>query len=246
VIHVFGVTHAGAEIPEGLSGLGDPARPVRLVAHDDLAAVVCDLDAKPKTRQDLDRHQHIQGELVQRITLVPLRFGTLMEDEDELVSGLLGTHAAQLRDVIAGVEGRVQLTVKAIYGEGVLLREVVKADPKLKQATERMQASGDRDGLVQLGQRIAGAVEERRVADEAAIVRRLEPHAEHIVVETPGHEREAARLQILVPRDKRDKLDRAVAELATEQEARMVVRYIGPLAPYTFCDLSLDAEAAWG
>jgi len=247
VIHVFGVTHAGATIPEGLDGLGDPPRPVRLVEHDGLAAVVADLDAPPRSRNDLNRHQQVQGELAERMTLVPLRFGTLVDDEAELHDGLLGQHAEQLKEVLADVEGCVQLTVKAIYHEDVLLREVVSAHPQLKEASNRLRERGaGQDAWVELGERVAAAIEARRESDEELIVSRLEPTCERVIVDAPGHEREAARLQLLVKRDKRKPVDDAVAVLAQEQDDRFVVRYVGPLAPYSFCDLALGAETAWG
>jgi Gas vesicle synthesis protein GvpL/GvpF len=247
VIHVFGITHAGAAIPEGMDGLGDPASPVRAVEHDRLAAVVCDLEQPPRSRAALDRHQKVQSELVQTMTLVPLRFGTLMDSEQELVEGLLTAHAAELRELVASVDGRVQLTLKAIYHEDVPLREAVKAHPDLKRTSDRLrERDAGRDAWVDLGQRVARAIEAHRAADETAIVARLEPHAERVLVEEPGHERMVARLQLLVPRDRREGLDQAVAALIAEQEERMSIRYIGPLAPYSFCDVSLDAEAAWG
>ena len=247
MIHVFGVTHAGAAIPEGLEGPGDPAHPVRSVEHDGIAAAVADIDAPPRNREALNTHQQVQGELVSHVTLVPLRFGTMFEDEKELVQGLLESHADELKGLLADVEDRVQLTLKAIYHEDVVLREVVKADPELKGASERLRASGaGQDAWVALGERVAHAVQARREADENAIVARLEPVCERIIVEAPGHEREVARLQLLVHRDRRKPLDDAVAALAAEQEERYVVRYVGPLAPYSFCDVALEAESAWG
>ena len=247
MIHVFGVTHAGAEIPGGLDGLGDPARPVRLIERDGIAAVVSDLDAPPRSREDLNNHQQVQGALATSVTLVPLRFGTLFEDDGELVGGLLEPHAQELEDVLRDVDGRVQLTVKAIYHENVVLREIVQANPQLKQTSDRLREQGaPQDAWVDLGERVAEAVQAKREADEDLIVARLEPVCERIIVDPPGHEREVARLQLLVPRDKRKPVDDAVDALAREQEERYVVRYIGPLAPYSFCDLALGTGAAWG
>jgi hypothetical protein len=236
VIHVHGITHADATLPEALEGLGQ--RPVRMVVEEDLAAVVSELEEPPRSRDDLDRHARVQSAVVAGATLVPLRFGTLLDDEQELRRDFLGRHAPELRDLLASVEGRVQMSLRAFYREDVLLRETVQAHPQLKREVDRR--GSDREARIRLGERIAGLVEERRFSDEAAIVGRLEPHAEHIVVEEPGHERMAAKLQLLVPRDRRSGLDAAVAALAAEQEARMAIRYVGPLPPYSFCDLTLD------
>ncbi|MEA2294504.1 MAG: hypothetical protein QOE86_2143 [Solirubrobacteraceae bacterium] len=247
MIHVYGITHANTALPGALEGLGQ--RPVRLVSQGELAAVVTDLDEPPRTRADLDSHAQVQGAIVAEATLVPLRFGTLLEDEGELREGLLGRHAGELRDVLASVDGRVQMTVKAVYHEGTMLREAVQAHPELKRESDRLSArndrEGDRDAWVRLGEHVAHIVEGRRLADEGAIVGALEPHAEQILVEEPGHERMAARLQLLVRRDRRAALDAAVAALGAEQEPRMTLRYVGPLAPYSFSDLALDGTAAW-
>lgn len=247
MIHVYGVTHAGAELPEGLRGLG--GRPVRSVVEGDIAAVVTDLDELPRSRADLEAHAEAQATLASELTVVPVRFGTLMDDEAELREGLLGRHADDLHRLLESVEGRVQMTLKAVYEEDVMLREAIARHPELKRESDRLQARGDRaprEALINLGERIARAVAARRTEDEDALVARVEPIADRVLVEEPGHERIAARLQLLVRRERREELDAAVAALAAEQEGRMTLRYVGPLAPYSFCDVSLDpGAAAW-
>src|SRR4051794_4564824 len=104
-----------------MEGLGEPPGTVRLVEHDGLAAVVTDLAEPPKTRNDLDRHAKVQAAIVEQETIVPLRFGTLLDSEDELRSGLLGDHAAELAELLQSVDGRVQMTLKAVYHEDAVL-----------------------------------------------------------------------------------------------------------------------------
>jgi hypothetical protein len=251
VIHVYGITRAATRLPDGLEGLGEPPGAVRLVTEGELAAIITALDEPPRNRAALERHAQVQSAVAETATVVPLRFGTLMEDERELREDLLARHADELAELLSGVEGCVQMTVKAVYEEDLPVREVVQAHPELKRQHERLTARDDReqhrDEWIALGQRVAAAVEQRRAADEAAIAERLAPHAVEVLVEEPGHERMAARLQLLVRRDSREALDTAVAELADEQAQRLTVRYVGPLAPYSFCDVSLDAgAAAWG
>jgi hypothetical protein len=251
VIHVYGVIDATAELPEGLRGLGASPSSVRTIARGDLAVVVSDLEEPPRTREDLERHAQVQSAIVAHTTLVPLQFGTLLDDEEEVRDGLLGAHAAQLREVVASVAGHVQMTVKAVYDEGVLLREVVTERPELKREADRIEAQADpaatREARIALGERIAQEVEARRSADEDHIVQSLARSADEIVVEPPTHERMAARLQLLVARERRPELDRAVEKLSAEQAGRMTLRYVGPMAPYSFCDLTLESEAgAWG
>jgi hypothetical protein len=236
VIEVYGIGRPGLRLPRGVEA--------RVVTHGVLAAVVADRDAPPRSRADVDRHARVQGAIAAEATLVPLRFGTLVDDEAALREGLLEAHAEELGALLSELDGCVQMTLKALYHEGVPLREAVRSEPALKREAD---LPGGRDHRLAVGRRIAAAVEARRSADEAELVARLEPSCERVLVEEPGHELIAARLQLLVARDRRAALDAAVAVFTEQQAARMIVRYVGPLAPYSFCDLALGAGAvAWG
>jgi pyruvate/2-oxoglutarate dehydrogenase complex dihydrolipoamide acyltransferase (E2) component len=57
----------------------------------------------------------------------------------------------------------------------------------------------------------------------------------------PASERQAASLQLLVAERDRARLDAAVDRLAREHGARLSLRYVGPLPPYSFSDLALEA-----
>jgi hypothetical protein len=138
------------------------------------------------------------------------------------------------------------MSVKAFYGADALLRQALRANPDLKRRSQALegrppeQTVGER---VALGQEVSRAVDEQREHDQSLLVDALTPLARDIRVEPAGGERVAAQLQLLVARDGREKLDAAVARLADAHADRFAIRYVGPLAPYSFADLSLEA---WG
>jgi Gas vesicle synthesis protein GvpL/GvpF len=249
MIFVYGIVAEGYEIPAELRGVGDPPRPLRLVRHEGLGAVVADLDAPPSRREDLEAHVTAMGALAEAGTIVPMRFGTVTDDEQELRTDLLDRYRDHLQQVLQGLDGCVQMTIRAIYDENVPLREIVQRNPELKSESERLKGQAqhtERDALIRLGERVASAVEQVRASDEQQIAERVAQVAEHVVVEPPGHERIATRLQVLVRRDRREQLDELVRSLGEEQRERMTLRYSGPIAPYSFSDFNLDAEApAW-
>jgi hypothetical protein len=250
MIFVYGIGGEDFPLPAGLRGVGDPPRPLRLVRHAGLAAIVADVDDAPNRRQDLEAHVVAMGELAEAGTLVPMRYGTVTDDEDEVRSDLLERHADALRQVLQSLDGCVQMTLKAIYDENVPLREIIRREPDLKAQSDRLKGQSQdaaRDAWIRLGERVAAAVEQARAADEEQLASRIAQVAEHVVVEPPGHERMAARLQVLVRRERREALDDIVRELGEQQAQRMTLRYSGPIAPYSFSDFTLESEApAWG
>jgi hypothetical protein len=105
-----------------------------------------------------------------------------------------------------------------------------------------MPAAASQSARIALGREVSEAVEAQTAADERGIVERLAPHAVDVVVAPPASARMAANVQLLVDRDRREALDTAVGALSTELGDRLALRYLGPLPPYSFADLSLEGE----
>ncbi len=97
-------------------------------------------------------------------------------------------------------------------------------------------------GVTWVAEVVAEAVEQRRAQDRDRVREALAPFADVVVDDEPAGERVAAQLQLLVARDRRAELDAAVERLAAQEAERLAVKYLGPLAPYSFADLQLDAE----
>jgi hypothetical protein len=75
----------------------------------------------------------------------------------------------------------------------------------------------------------------------------LAPIVVDIVVEEGVSDKLALNAQLLVDRARREELDEAVRKLSSGHGDQFAFRYVGPLAPFSFADMSLQAqESAWG
>jgi hypothetical protein len=248
---VHGVVPAEFE-PPALRGLGDPAVEVHMVRAGELAALVSDLPEGPRrgTRADLEAHARVLSETVDRgAAVIPVRFGMVLDDEDAVRERLLTHQRDHLLELLRSLDGAVQVTLKAMYAEGVLLRDVAEADPRIARLSEatrdRPDAAVHRE-KVHLGELVAAGIEHQRAADERAVLDRVAPVAEQVIAEEPRHERIAAHAQLLVRRDRLGELDETVGELDAEQGGRLTFRLVGPLPAWSFADLRLDPqEATW-
>jgi hypothetical protein len=253
-LYVYGVVDAagGTDIALPASGVGDPPRPLQTIADGAVAAVVSPLPggAGPGRREDLEAHQRVLSEIVAATTVVPMRFGVVMDDERTLREQLLRRHAPALEQLLQDVRDRVQMSLKGYYAGDVLLREVVAQHPDIarRAAEVRDRPEAETRGIkIALGERIADAVSQRRDADAQRLVERLTPVVDDVRVEPPAGERMALNAQLLIGRSAREPLDAVVRALTEEEDGRIAFRYVGPLAPFSFADLSLDAEEpAWG
>ena len=87
-LHVYGVVSAAAPLPGVLRGRREA--PVRLVAHGDLAAVVSEVDADARIRRDdLLAHARVLESLIEGSTVLPMRFGIIVETDEGVARNIL-------------------------------------------------------------------------------------------------------------------------------------------------------------
>ncbi|MCZ9340586.1 GvpL/GvpF family gas vesicle protein, partial [Streptomyces sp. TRM76130] len=107
--YVYGITASDhPSLPQGLVGVGNPPRPVRVLTEGDLAAVVSDAPEglRPK-RKDLLAHQSVLAEAGAAGCVLPMRFGSVAPD-DEAVTGVLAERAEHYKERLRALDGRVE------------------------------------------------------------------------------------------------------------------------------------------
>ncbi|MEX1177229.1 MAG: GvpL/GvpF family gas vesicle protein [Nitriliruptor sp.] len=225
---VHGVT--AATIPDAVvaaSG-GD----VELIVHEDLAAVVRpapDGEVLP-SRANLLAHTSVLEALAAETTVLPMRFGMVVEGEQQLVDGFLAPQQAQLVAALEQLRGHVELRLRGRYDEDEVLREVVAADPALG----RLRGRRSMDAKMALGERVVAGIEARRETDLDRVVEALGPHVSGIVAGSVAEPLDAFSLSLLVPQATMDDFDAAVDELGQAVAPALALELVGPVPPFSF------------
>jgi hypothetical protein len=244
-VYVYGVLAAADAASLTITGV--EGSPVRAVQSGDLAALVSDVAGGAlAAAREVRAHWRVLEAASEQTTVLPVRFGTVMEDDDAVREHLLANGAERLNALLQQLTGRVQLTVRGTYAEEALLRGVVAGSREVAALRERVRSLPEAAGYyerIRLGELIAAEVDRQRAADAAHAYERLVPFAVSAHEEATGADG-AFHLAFLVERDGVDAFSGAVAELIAELGDRVAVRYVGPLAPYSFADAELTAGAA--
>lgn len=235
--YVYGITAAShPSLPEGMGGVGDPPRPIRVLKAGELAAVVSDAPEglRPK-RKDLLAHQNVLGEAGAAGCVLPMRFGSVAPDDDT-VAGVLTERAEHYTERLQALDGKVEYNVKGTHVEEAVLHHVMAESPDIRAQAEanRQAGGGSYEAKIRLGEMVADAVKAREAEDAARVVRALEPGAA-AVSEGPPSTGWLANVSFLVDRDA------AAAFVDTVEQARrdlphLELRVNGPLPPYSFVD----------
>ncbi len=107
---LYAITDAQAPAAEG-DGLGE--RPLRAVTHENLRAVVSDAEHMPPTDEGrLWAYEQVVERLMAETTVLPARFGTTAEADEE-ITAMLSDRRVELTEALARVTDAVEYAVRS-------------------------------------------------------------------------------------------------------------------------------------
>ena len=241
--YVYGVAAAPCDAPDrrGIDG----AR-TRVLTGTDLCAVVAtaEYDVVEAGRANLMAHSDVLQDVVAARTVVPMRFGTLLSDDDAVRGELLEARRAELGSLLRAVDGHVELSLKVYYVEDVVLSEILSTDRSIARLRETVKSLPDDASYFQrirLGELVARELVRRRAADADAVATRLAPLANASEAEDERPELMVMKGSFLVSRDAIEEFRAAVDDLATASGGRMIFKLVGPIPPYSFVEFKVEA-----
>ena len=238
--YVYGIVGAGAK-PPAVRGIGNAK--VELVAGDGAAALVSDLAAGEVRlgREEMLTHARVLEKALARGTVLPMRLGVVMSDQDEIRRRLLDQHADDLSVQLSEFDGKVEVRIRAVYEEKALLREVVRGDPEIAALNRTIAGQPEAAtyyARIELGERVAAGIERKRERDAAEIIDALAPAALAVDEGKTGHERVAVNASFLVERARLNEFNKILDAVAEAHGGRIKFKYTGPLPPHSFVQLA--------
>jgi hypothetical protein len=244
-LHVYGVVAAATPLPQALRGRHHAL--VRLIVHNDLAAVVSQIDADvPVRRDDLLAHARVLESLVDGSTVLPMRFGVIVETDKQVTQNILEAGHTGLTSLLNSFDGLVQLTVKAYHNEEQALKDLLRERPEIRRLRDQT-ADGpiSYHSQLRLGEAIAVGLDALASADAGMLNEQLSGLAEAIVLGEVTGKNQVIDAALLVQRAGRSRTDEGIARLSRALPERLRLRYIGPQPPYSFVDGELAGGPIW-
>ena len=234
---VYGVTPADAAAPD-VPGISDTA--LRIVPGEELGAIVSEVDRdEVESARALRAYAGVLDAAIEAGPVVPLRFGTMVGNDDAVLSDVLRPYRDQFHDLLERLGEHVELKVKVTYDEDAVMRQLVAADPRIASMHERI-AGVDRDAAyyarIELGEEVAKALEARRDRDAEGVYDALCAVADDVSTGELLNPHMVINGTFLVRRSEIDAFHDTIAS-ATRDHPEMQVRFVGPLAPYSFSDV---------
>jgi len=189
------------------------------------------------------RHETVMEYVAKRISVVPLRFGTIYLERAG-IEMMLTDKARELQKLIEHLHGREEWGVNVFSDRSILMSSITSVSPVLREMVERAeQASPGQSYLMQK------KIEALKVDEARAAVNRIVDHIEErlrgqsddarrlriLKVETTEHGELKAKFAFLVKRSGFEEFRDAAERLAQEhQTAGVRLELTGPWPVYNF------------
>ncbi|MBP0461861.1 GvpL/GvpF family gas vesicle protein [Streptomyces montanisoli] len=219
---------------DGLTGVGEPASEVRTVKTDALTAVVSDApEGLRAKRRDVSAHQAVLERLMADGAVLPMRFGLVGPDDDQVAAALEGNRDGY-RERLTELDGCLEFNLKVTRDEDDLLTEIVHESDEIRRLNEFTREHPDaQNEKMRLGELITEEVKTRQEREAGEITDRLSPAALNTAIGDPVQDT-LLNVSFLVEREKAAGFSEAVHKEAGRHSEAHTFRLNGPLPPYSF------------
>lgn len=192
-------------------------------------------------------HRKVIEELMRTTTVLPVRLGTVLED-DVAIGSLLRGSGNLLRTKWEHFRDSVEVDISATWNIDEILSEVA-VDPEVsaaKSAAMTAPVELRSEAVLGVGRLVQNKLDERRSELEFKVLENLRPYANDLQLNSVVSDEIVCNIALLVDRGQTEDIDGALNRLDAELEGRINFQRLGPLPPYNFATVhvhGIDPEA---
>ena len=248
-LYIYGIIKTSDPQEFGRIGIGDQASNVLTVGYQNIAAVVSasplalyDSLAKEKTVKDLVTHQFVLEKVMASFSVLPLKFGTMLETEHEVLQFLEKGYAL-LSDELRKMEGKIELDVVARWELPKVIATVYRDNPHIQSKQRDFARQGVQVAVeekVSLGQLVAQALLTRKASFTELILQMLKELAVDLCLHDVASDEMILNAAFLLEKQHETAFNDAVTLLDQKLEDAVNFRVVGPLPAYSFSTILLE------
>ncbi len=225
-------------------GMGERGDVVHTINFEDLAVVTSDSphERYDNTRRNMMAHMRVLDEVMSDFTLLPIRFDSVAPRPQAVREQLLKARYRELCTLLDEMKDRIEIGLKAFWYEDVIFREIVQDNPTIRRLRDGLEGRSLEETYydrIQLGELVESALGARRTEDAENLLARLRPLAEKVQVNPTIADHMVTNAALLITRAREPAFDAAVRALDAEMGRRLLIKCVGPVAPYNFVNVTM-------
>jgi len=246
--YIYGIIEESERKSFDLRGIDDD-REVYTITYRDIACAVSNSplqDYSSMLKEDLGRslvkHQTIIERVMEDYAVIPMKFGTLACNNDE-VAQILKRGYLQFKELLTHMDGKIELDVAATWDDlNNCIKEIGNEDKQIKELKAEISAKPPSETLqdkIKIGMMIKDALDKKREKEQAYI----EDFLKEVAVDSQKHQvmddTMILNCAFLLERAKEPDFDSRLKKLDEKYKQRVHFKCVGPLPPYSFATCQL-------
>ena len=229
----------------GPLGIGERGDRVYTISYRDISAVVSDTLKKkyPVARENLIPHERAIEEVMKTLTVLPVRFSTIAEDEGK-VKKILEREYDRFIDLLKDMEGKKELGLRAFFKEDVIYKDILANHEEIRVKKKRLAteppSSNMHLGLLEIGRLVETALTEEKDKCRADILSALEPLALKSKTCNSYGELFIMNSVFLVDKKIEPEFDLKVGEITGKYGDKIKFKYVGTVPPFNFVNVVIN------
>ena len=210
-----------------------------------IAAVVSDTGFSEidPTRRNVQAHTIVQEELLKKYNMLPMSFGMIATDEDEVRRLLENNYDGLLAELLR-LDGKIEVELKVFWEQAAVVRELQgenaelsRLKAKINTASSPVEVQNLLSMAGRLVERIALDWETRYAMLVYDILSGLSCEGK---VNNPVGVKNLLNVSFLIEKSRESEFREEVYKLDARFQGKMNFKYVGPLPPYNFVNLKLE------
>ncbi len=247
--YIYGVTNSHARLDFYAPMYSSETERVHTIPYQGISAVVSDseiVDYTNMRKDDLGRLLVKHQQVIEKVmslghTVLPMKFGTFIEDEGA-VTDVLRKGYNLITGIMEKIDNKVEVDVVATWGDITSVIREVQGEKEIKEFKEQLLAGSKKvtvDDQMKAGLMVQKALDKKREQHAVQIQSELKTVSEAIKEHELMDDTMVANCAFLLEKLKQDEFERKVDELNARFEEKLNFRCVGPLPPYSFYTLDV-------
>ncbi len=249
--YIYCIIDSGEKEEFDLVGIGDTGSLVHTIAFKDIAAVVSDspLEDYPVSRVNMLAHQTVMEKMMESHAVLPVKFSTIANGSEKwgpverIKHEVLENRYDEFCELLEKMEGKIELGLKCLWTNmDSIFSEIVNNHTDIKQMKRKI-AQGHpiktRDKRITLGEKVKNALDRQREKEEKVILAILKPICEDLQAGNIFGDAMVVNSSFLVDKTRVEDFDDIVNKLSSNHNGRMKYKYVGPVPPCNFVELTI-------
>jgi len=229
--------------PLGIGGRGDQ---LHTICFNGIAALVSDapLGKYRVSRDNSLAHERAIETVMTQYTTLPVRFATVAEDEMK-VTRILEKEHDRFKDLLGSIAGKTEISLKAIFKEGIIYKDILEKYEDIRVLKGKITTLAPEKSHSQrreIGRMVEEALQREKEIVRDDIINILSPQAAEVKTNDTYGELMIINAAFFVEKGKEADFDQQVQQLGGKYSQKVTLKYVGPLPPFNFVNISINTE----